>query len=84
MSVSVIPLDLRNYKLHYPDELSMDGMGCERQQIQRLSIKSISMKRCCSFNSLILYHLELLTSTEKLQNKLRFLTFKVTESACTK
>ena len=42
-----------------------------------MSIKNISMKRCCSFNSLILHHLELLTikyrNVAKLSKSLRLL-----------
>ena len=53
-------------QFHYPDELSMDGTGCERSELQRFCCKNVSFRRYGSFNGfVVLRHLELLTSTEK-------------------
>ena len=37
--IYVKPFDLRDYKI--PDELSMDGMECERLELQYCSISSV-------------------------------------------
>ena len=44
----------------YPDKLSMDGMGFERQEIHHSCCKSTSLRRYGSFIGLVvLCHLEL-------------------------
>ena len=58
----------------------MDGMGCERSELQRFCCKNMSLRKYGSFNSLVaLCHLEFLVSAEK-QTTLFIL--QVTESSC--
>ena len=43
----------------------MDGMKCEKSEIQRFCCKNVSLRWCGSFNgSIELFHLELLTRNE--------------------
>ena len=59
-------------RFHCPDELSMDGMECERQQIQ-----TFLCKMHCQEDMAI--HLELLKSSEKFEKS--FFTPKVIETS---
>ena len=47
----------------------MDGTGCERQEIQRRLCENVSLRKIGNFYSLMLCHLELLMSAEKLQKQ---------------
>ena len=42
LCMCVLPLDLGDYKVCYPKELSMDGMGCKRSELQGCFIVKIS------------------------------------------
>ena len=64
----MLPLDLRDYiGFRYPDKLSMDRTGYEKSELQRCC-KNVSLRRYCSFDDLVLCHLELLTSTNSKTN----------------
>ena len=61
----------------------MDGMGCERSEVQRFCCENILFRRYGNFNGLIvLCHLELLMIAEKSQ-KVCYFTLKLTKSSCT-
>ena len=58
-------------RFHHPDELLMDGMGCDKSELERFCCTDVFLRIYGSFDGLVeLCHLELLTSTEKLQKEM--------------
>ena len=61
----------------YSDKLSMDETRCDGSELQRFCCKNISLRRYGGFNGLVvLCHLELLTSAEKLQKQTKLFHFQ--------
>ena len=70
-------LILEATKCCYPNKLSMDGMRFEKTEIQNFCFKNVILRRYVNFNSLVeLHHLDLLTSTEKLQKQMMLFHFQ--------
>ena len=64
-------------------EFSMDGMECKKSEFQRICHGNVLFRRHSNLNGLVmLFHLELLMSTEILrkQSKACYFTIKVTDT----